>query len=169
MVAKLEFFPQIDVPSSAGSDFSINQVTTECPFPIRSPPSMGLNCGPDLGVGRVAALNFIGSAGVAGDTWLAVYDDTPKNADQTIFTGIVSADHPTGTGSAFRHTAPDDPDSALGTLVGGTLSTPRPLSLRALGLQGSGEVGIVASASSAAVDSSVTNFEVISQTAHPVR
>src|SRR5437660_7754789 len=51
---------------------------------------MGLNCGPDLGVGRVAALNFIGSAGVAGDTWLAVYDETPKNTDQTIFTGIVS-------------------------------------------------------------------------------
>jgi hypothetical protein len=42
--------------------------------------------------------------------------------------------------------------------VGGTLSTPNPLSLKDLDLQGSGEVGIVASAFSATVDSSVTNF-----------
>ena len=48
----------------------------------------------------------------------------------------------------------------LGTQVGGPLLTPAPLSLAALGLQGSGEVGVVASAINAVVDSSVTNFEV---------
>jgi hypothetical protein len=71
---------------------------------------------------------------------------------------IVSGDDLTVKGRVFSHTDPDDPDSALETQLGGTLSTPNPLSLTALGLQGSGEVGIVASAFSATVDSSVTNF-----------
>ena len=65
------------------------------------------------------------------------------------------------TGRAFRHMDPQDPNSALGTQVGGTLTTPTPLSLTALGLQGSGEVGVVATAISAVVDSSVTNFQII--------
>jgi hypothetical protein len=73
---------------------------------------------------------------------------------------VVNGDAVTVTGRAFGHDAPDDPDSTVGTQVGGTLTTPTPLSLTALGLQGSGEVGIVASAISAVVDSSVTNFEI---------
>ncbi len=73
---------------------------------------------------------------------------------------VVSGDDLIVTGRAFRHTVPGDPDSVLGTQVGGTLATPIPLSLAALGLQGSGEVGIVASAINAVVDSSVTNFAV---------
>ena len=73
---------------------------------------------------------------------------------------VVSGDDLSVTGRAIGHDDPNDPNSALGTPVGGTLSTPKPLSLTNLGLQGSGEVGIVASAISGAVDSSVTNFEV---------
>ncbi len=220
-----------------------------------------IDCGPDLGGTGHAALNFTGSApplppstnlGSAGNTWLTVFDETPDNPDQTIFTGFVGlsadvlihrfsnkkgaglvalfnesagqkglalilydngntdslvlatvdqvgvplGDFPGGkltplrsvalhadilenvwyrlemdvvvsgddlivTGRAFTHMSPGDPDSALGTQVGGTLSTPTPLSLTALGLQGSGEVGVVATAINAVVDSSVTNFQII--------
>jgi CARDB len=70
----------------------------------------------------------------------------------------VSGDDLTVRGRAFRHMDPHDPDSAIEIQPIGTLSTPTPLSLAALGLQGSGEVGIVASAINAVVDSSVANF-----------
>ncbi len=225
-----------------------------CPFrDVRRPAD--INCGPDLGGTGHEAVNFTGSTGSAGDTWLTVYDDTPDNPDQVLFTGNVSlsADvliHPfnnrkgagllalfnegagqkglalipydngntdslllavvdtgsgklkslqsvrmcsipgsicrggdagiqenawyrltmdvvvagdafTVTGKVFRHTAPNDPNSALGTEV---FQVPGPISfngsLTAEGLDsgGSGEVGIAASAISAVVDSSVTNF-----------
>jgi hypothetical protein len=199
-----------------------------------------INCGPDLGGTGHAALNFTGGAGAAGDTWITVFDTTPKTPDQTIFMGSVSlsADvlihrfnnkkgagllalynegagrkglvlivydngntdtlvlatvDQTGKLTALRSVALDagilenvwyrltmdvtliggttvsvmgkvvkhlivsDPTSDLGEQVGSTLSFAGPLPA---GVDTAGEVGIVASAISAVVDSSVTNFEV---------
>jgi len=63
----------------------------------------------------------------------------------------------TVTGVVFRHAAGADPNSPLGSQVGPTLtfSGPRPA-----GVDDTGEVGIIASAFSATVDSSVANFKV---------
>ncbi len=70
---------------------------------------------------------------------------------------VVSGGNVSVTGRVFRHTAPTDPNSGLGAQVGGTLtfSGPRPA-----GVDQTGQVGIVASASSAVVESSVTIFTI---------
>jgi hypothetical protein len=61
------------------------------------------------------------------------------------------------TGQVFRHTVATDPNSPLGTQVGGTLtfSGPRPA-----GVEATGEVGIVGQAASAVINSSVTNLVI---------
>ena len=65
----------------------------------------------------------------------------------------------TVTGRVFKHELGSDPNSALGEQVGATLDLPS-ISLAAKGLLASGQVGIIASAISAVVDSSVTNFTI---------
>jgi hypothetical protein len=72
---------------------------------------------------------------------------------------VKSAGNFSVTGSVFRHATPTDPNSAIGTQVG-TALTLGPTSLSGSGLADSGQVGIIASAISAIVDSSVTNFEI---------
>ena len=105
----------------------------------------------DFPGGKVTALRSVSlGGGILESAWYQLTMDV-----------VVRGDDLSVTGRAFRHMIPDDPDSAVGTRVGGTLSTPTPLNLTALGLQGSGEVGIVASAMNAVVDSSVTNFAII--------
>ncbi|HKB38524.1 MAG TPA: hypothetical protein VKD72_18925 [Gemmataceae bacterium] len=63
------------------------------------------------------------------------------------------------TGFVFRHTTPTDPNSAVDGPVGPSLSFQG--SFSALGLERFGEVGIVASAFSTNVNSSVTNFRIV--------
>jgi hypothetical protein len=59
------------------------------------------------------------------------------------------------TGRVFRHMTASDPGSGVGVQVGATLSFAGP---RPAGVDATGEVGIIASAINAVVDSSVTNF-----------
>jgi hypothetical protein len=201
-----------------------------------------ITVGSDLGGTGQLAMNFTGGAGPAGDTWIAVYDETPIDGTvKNVFGGNVSlsADvlmHPYNntkgagllalfnegagkkglalivydagnsdalilatvdqagkmvalksaalgskiqenawyhlsmavsvasgkfsvTGSVFKHATATDPGSsyvkpALGTLAYG------PVTLASQGLSSSGEVGIVASARSANVDTSVANFAI---------
>ena len=61
------------------------------------------------------------------------------------------------TAKVFRHTAPADPNSPIGAQISGTLSFSAALPG---GVDAAGEVGIVASAVSASVNSSVTNFTI---------
>ena len=61
----------------------------------------------------------------------------------------------TVTGQVFNHATPTDPDSAVTTQVGGTLSFTGP---RPSGVDATGEVGVLAVATNTVVDSSVTNF-----------
>ena len=49
-----------------------------------------INVGPDLGGTGHTAVNFTGSVGAAGDTWITVYDETPGTSDQTNFTGSIN-------------------------------------------------------------------------------
>jgi hypothetical protein len=70
---------------------------------------------------------------------------------------VVSGGDVTVTGTAFRHTIATDPNSPVDGQVGGTLSFSGPLPA---GVSATGEVGMVASAISAVVDSSVTNFVI---------
>jgi hypothetical protein len=69
----------------------------------------------------------------------------------------VSGGSVTISGKVFRHSDPADPDSALAAQVGSALNTTRALPA---GVDATGEVGVVASAFSAAVDSSVTNVSI---------
>jgi hypothetical protein len=136
------------------------------------------------GAGLVALFNeTAGKAGLA----LVVYDSGGSdslalgtvNRTSGLFTALTSVSLPAGisenvwyrltmdvavaggnvtvTGKAFKHVAPADPDSAVGAQVGVTLSSTR---ARPAGVDAAGEVGIVASAFSAAVDSSVTNLTI---------
>ena len=57
----------------------------------------------------------------------------------------------------YGHVTPTDPGSSLGAQVGTTLSFAGP---RPAGVETTGEVGVVASATSAVVNASVTNFEI---------
>jgi hypothetical protein len=205
---------------------------------VRRPPD--INQGADLGGTGHQAINFTGSSGSAGDTWITVYDATP--ADDTVkntygsiilsadvlihrysnkkgagllalfnegtgqkglalviydsgntdtlalgtvnkatgtFTAlttvslgagiaenawyrltmdvVVSGPNVVVTGKVFRHTTATDPNSAVDGQVGGTLSFS---GARPAGVDATGEVGIVAQATSAVVDSSVTNFVI---------
>jgi len=69
----------------------------------------------------------------------------------------VSGGNVTVTGKVFQHSDPTDPGSAVAAQVGVTLNTTRALPA---GVDPTGEVGVVASAFSAAVDSSVTNLTI---------
>src|SRR5215471_6349737 len=69
----------------------------------------------------------------------------------------VSGSNVTVSATVFRHTTASDPGSPLGTQVGGTLNFSGPLPS---GVAGTGELGIVATAVSASVNSSVTNFTI---------
>jgi hypothetical protein len=86
------------------------------------------------------------AAGIAEDAWYR------------LTLGVaVSGGSVTVTGTVFRHTIPADPNSPLGAQVGGTLTFAGPLPA---GVEPVGEVGMVASAFSAFVDSSITNFVI---------
>jgi len=195
-----------------------------------------INVGDDLGGTGHTALNFMGSAGAGGDTWIAAYN--PTSPSPTTFGNVsLSADvlihqhnnakgagllslfnQATGkkglavivydagasdsiavatvdqagklvtlssaglgsgiqtntwyhvtmdvvvngaavsiTGKVFKHKVPTDPNSEVDGQVGGavTFSGPRPV-----GVDATGEVGILTSAFSALTDSSVVNFSV---------
>lgn len=62
-----------------------------------------------------------------------------------------------GTAATTRGTIPTDPNSPNGAQVNGTLSFS---GARPAGMDATGEVGIVASAASTSVNSSVTNFTI---------
>ena len=67
----------------------------------------------------------------------------------------------TVTGTVHRHATPGNPNSPLGTQVGGPFTFSGTLGSGSLaGVDDTGEVGIVASSVNAVVDSSVTNFSI---------
>lgn len=195
-----------------------------------------INVGLDLGGTGETAINFTGTAGSGGDSWITVYEGTPVptnfgnvslradvqihrfnnkkgaglfalynevadkkglaliiynagNTDTLVLNTldqgngklvpiattslgagiledkwyrlemdvVVSGANVTVTGKVFRHVDPSDADSGLDTQVGTTLSF---AGARPAGVDATGEIGIVASAVSAVVDSSVTNFAI---------
>ena len=85
-------------------------------------------------------------ANIAENTWYRVTMDV-----------AVSGTNVTVTGKVFQHATPSDPNSAVGAQIGATLSWSGALPA---GVDAAGEVGIVASAFSTAVDSSVTNLTI---------
>jgi hypothetical protein len=97
--------------------------------------------------GQVTALtNVFLDSGIAECAWYRLTMDV-----------VVSGGNVTVTGKVFQHTVASDPNSSLGAQVGGTLSFSGALPA---GVSATGEVGIPASAISAVVDSSVTNFTI---------
>jgi hypothetical protein len=70
---------------------------------------------------------------------------------------VVACSNVTLTARVFQHTAPTDPNSPTGAQVGGTLAFN---GARPAGVEAAGEVGLVASATASAVNSSVTNFTI---------
>jgi len=73
----------------------------------------------------------------------------------------VSGSTVTVTGKVFRHTVATDPNSPVDGQVGSTLTFTGSLGAGSLtGVSSPGEVGMVAQATSAVVDSSVTNFVI---------
>ena len=70
---------------------------------------------------------------------------------------VVSGANVSVTGAVYEHVTPTDPGSSLGPQIGSTLTF---AGLLPTGVIAPGEVGIVALAINARVDSSVTNFEV---------
>jgi hypothetical protein len=70
---------------------------------------------------------------------------------------VVSGANVVVTGKVFQHTTATDPNSPTGAQIGGTLSFGGALPT---GVAATGEVGIVASAASTSVSSSVTNFTI---------
>jgi hypothetical protein len=86
-------------------------------------------------------------SGIAENVWYRLTMDV-----------VVSGGNVTVTGKVFTHSSTTDPDSSLGAQVGATLAFSGPLPS---GVEPTGEVGIIASAVSAAVDTSVTNFKIV--------
>jgi glucose/arabinose dehydrogenase len=70
---------------------------------------------------------------------------------------VISGTNVTVTGRVFRHTTATDPNSSLNGQVGGTLSFSGVLPA---GVDATGEIGVAASAFSAAVNASATNFTI---------
>jgi hypothetical protein len=104
--------------------------------------------------GKLTPLQSVSmGAGIAEQRWYRVTMDV-----------VVSGGSVTVTGKVFRHMDVKDPDSALGTQVGGTLSFS---SLRPAGVDATGQVGIISSATSANASSSVTNFMIDGTTVFP--
>lgn len=97
--------------------------------------------------GKFTALATVSLGGnITENTWYRLTMDV-----------AVSGGNVTVTAKVFRHTVPTDPNSPTGTQVNGTLSFSGPLPA---GVDATGEVGIVASGASTAVNSSVTNFTI---------
>jgi hypothetical protein len=103
--------------------------------------------------GKVVPLKNVSlGAGVAEDAWYRLTMQIQLGFSKKLVEGSDCTVHVTGR--VFRHTDPDDPDSPLGLQVGVALDFQDTLTLTTP----SGDVGIVARAVSAFVDSSVTNF-----------
>ena len=84
--------------------------------------------------------------GIGEDVWYRLTMDVTVSGPNVAVTGMV-----------FRHSTATDPNSALTEQVGGTLSFSGALPL---GIDPTGEVGMVAQAKSSTLDSSVTNFVI---------
>jgi hypothetical protein len=98
--------------------------------------------------GQLVTLKTVAmGAGIAENVWYRLTMDV-----------VVSGAHVTVTGKVFTHSSTTDPDSSLGAQVGATLTFSGPLPA---GVDPTGEVGIIASAVSAVVDTSVTNFDIV--------
>jgi hypothetical protein len=102
---------------------------------------------------QAGTLGALKSASLAGDI-------NEKQWYRLTMDVVVAGANVTVTGKVFRHTSPSDPDSALGAQVGGTLGTLSFTGPRPSGVDATGEVGIIASAKAAVVNSSVTNFTI---------
>jgi len=102
----------------------------------------------DPATGKVTTISSVSlGGGVSENTWLRVTMSVVASGGNII----------TVTGRVFRHSTPSDPGSAVGTQVGVTLTFS---GARPAGVDATGEVGIVASATSTSVNSSVTNFTI---------
>jgi len=126
------------------------------------------------GAGKKGLALVIHEAGNTDTLFLATVDGYPLNkgklttlASISLEEGIsgkswyrlimtVDPEGPTVTGKVFRHSTPADPNSALGTQVGTTL-TYSPAALPP-GVASTGESGILASSINAVLNVSVTNF-----------
>jgi hypothetical protein len=98
--------------------------------------------------GKLATLKTVRlGAGIAENVWYRV------NMDVTVDAGLVTV-----VGAVAAHAVPTDPNSALAVQVGPTLTFSATLGVGALvGVEATGEVGILAAAVNAANSSSVTN------------
>ena len=97
--------------------------------------------------GTFTALKSVSlSSGVTENVWYRLTMDI-----------AVSGGNVTITGKVFAHATPSDPASPLGGQVGATLTFS---GARPTGIEATGEVGMVATAVSATVDSSVTGFTI---------
>ena len=101
--------------------------------------------------GKLVTLKTVSlGAAIAENVWYRV------SMDVAVTGSVVSV-----SGTVFRHQTPKDPDSALTTQVGPSLTFSAALSVDALtGVDATGEVGILAGAVNAAVSSSVTNITI---------
>jgi hypothetical protein len=70
---------------------------------------------------------------------------------------VVAGSNVTVMAKVFRHAAATDPDGPTGAQIGSTLTFS---GVRPAGVEAAGEVGVVATATSAVVTSSVTNFTI---------
>jgi len=103
------------------------------------------------GGGKLTPLRTVSlSAGIVESAWYRVTMDVSVSGPTVSITGKV-----------FGHSIPGDPDSPLAGQVGGALTFSGTLGIGPLtGIGGSGEVGVLAAAVSAVVNSSVTNFAI---------
>ena len=101
--------------------------------------------------GKLVTLKTVSlGAAITENVWFRV------SMDVTVEAGLVSV-----VGTVFRHGTPTDPNSALGTQVGVPLTFSGTLGDGALvGVDPTGEVGILAAAVSTANSSSVTNITI---------
>jgi len=101
--------------------------------------------------GKLVPLKTVSlGAGIAENAWYRV------NMEVTVDAGLVDV-----IGTVFRHQTPTDPDSPPTTQVGLSLTFSGTLGAGGLvGVDATGEVGILAAAVNAANSSSVTNFTV---------
>ena len=104
--------------------------------------------------GKLVTLKTVSlGAGIAENVWYRV------NMDVTVDAGLVTV-----VGTVAAHADPTDPDSELAVQVGPTLTFSATLGVGALvGVDATGEVGILAAAVNAANSSSVTNVLIDSQ------
>ena len=99
----------------------------------------------------LSTVAFVGDA-IQEDKWYRLQMDLQfSGSDFTV------------TGKVFGHTTATDPDSALGLQIGSTLTYNSSLGINAIASPY--EIGLVARGVSAVVDTSVTNFSVVSASA----